>query len=106
MSFIDLVDHFVYGPFPEKEEDIFDCLSYSVNKWKLMTSNRSTYVNRLRLSDWKKLFQKLGSEIIECDEKKSDMVKGLIKDGKLSYLNKYSLEDAITRNILVVARKK
>jgi ubiquinone/menaquinone biosynthesis C-methylase UbiE len=106
VSFIDLVDHFVYGPFPEKEEDIFDCLSYSENEWKLMTSNRSTYVNRLRLSDWKKLFEKSGFEIIECDEKKSNIIKELLKDGKLSYLNKYSVEDAITRNIFVVAQKK
>lgn len=106
ISFIDLVDHFVYGPFPEKEEDIFDCLSYSDSEWKMMTSNRSTYVNRLRVSDWKKLFEKSGFEIIECTQQKSEIVKDLVANGKLSYLSKYSVEDAITRNIFVVAQKK
>jgi ubiquinone/menaquinone biosynthesis C-methylase UbiE len=106
VSFIDLVDHFVYGPFPEKEEDLFDCLSYTESQWKLMTSNRSTYVNRLRLSDWKNLFEKSGFEIVECDTEKSNIVNNLVESGQLTYLQKYSAEDAITRTMFVVARKK
>ena len=106
VSFIDLVDHFVYGPNPGKEEDIFDCLSYSESQWKLMTSNRSTFVNRLRLSDWKNLFEQSGFEMIECDTEKSEVINQLIAQGKLDYLNKYSKEDAITRTMFVVARKK
>lgn len=105
VSFIDLVDHFAYSPSGLDEKHMFDCLDYSHNIWKAMTWNRSTYVNRLRLSDWIALFEKSGFKILKLDIVKNKEIENMLENKELNYLKKYTIEDAISQNILVVAQK-
>ncbi|MEW6775264.1 MAG: class I SAM-dependent methyltransferase, partial [Bdellovibrionota bacterium] len=55
---IDLRDHYHLAD----KNHWLDCFSYGESLWNAMTSNRSSYVNRLRLSGWKKLFAEYGFE--------------------------------------------
>ena len=55
----DFRDHLHLG----NEEDWFDMHKYSNFVWNLQMSNRSSYVNRLIISDWIKMFQSAGFEI-------------------------------------------
>ncbi len=52
----DLRDHYHL----QDPERWLDCLRYPDWLWNAMTSNRSAYVNRLRLSDWRKLLEGSG----------------------------------------------
>jgi hypothetical protein len=55
----DFRDHLHLG----NEKDWFDMHKYSNFVWNLQMSNRSSYVNRLIISDWIKMFQSAGFEI-------------------------------------------
>ncbi len=58
---IDLRDHF----FCSTERLWNDCLKYSERTWWLMNSNRGTWINRLRKSDWVRIFENAGFEKTE-----------------------------------------
>ena len=47
----------------DNEEDWFDMHKYSKIAWDLQMSNRSSYVNRVTLRDWVKMFESAGLEI-------------------------------------------
>jgi SAM-dependent methyltransferase len=53
---VDLRDH--YHMFVPGRE--FDCLRHSPRVWRWMASNRSSYVNRWRLSEWQAAFNQCG----------------------------------------------
>lgn len=101
---IDLVDHFSYTD--DNPYMVFNCLKYSEWTWNAMTRNRSNYVNRLRSSDWIKLHEDKGFNIISSKTKASEFVQSRLKrDPALHYLRNYSESDAISTDIELVAEK-
>ena len=101
---IDLVDHFNY--LWKKDKLIFNCLRYSEKLWNLMTWNRSNYVNRLRLSDWKNLFNEAGYDVEYFETTENKIIESLYLKSKIKYLSKYTLEDAKTMSAYFVLKKK
>ena len=53
---VDLRDHYQLGD----ERKWLECLRYSDLMWAAMTSHRTSYVNRLRYSQWLALFEEAG----------------------------------------------
>ena len=53
---IDLRDHLFLGD----QKRWLECLRYGDRTWKLMTSNRSTFVNRMRASTWEDVAASVG----------------------------------------------
>ncbi len=103
VHFIDLQDHFFLGA---DNENLFNCLQYSDETWKAMTWNRSNYVNRLRYSDWTKLFEKNNLKITSEELITSDCIQKLYAKGEIDYLKKYNEKDAVTSMILLYCEKK
>lgn len=99
---IDLGDHMHYGIDPAKQ---FNCLRYSKRTWDLMSMNRSIYVNRLRVSEWRRLHQEAGFTIVAEKPHIDEYCKGLYEKGQLNYLSQINPEDRFASNILLVARK-
>ncbi len=100
---IDLVDHFNYTW--QKDALTFNCLKYPEWLWNLMTWNRTSYVNRVRLSEWMNLFKKEGFEIVSIETKENEKVKQFHENGKIDYLKKYSSTDACTMSVFIVVKK-
>jgi SAM-dependent methyltransferase len=99
---IDLGDHFSYGV---NEDLLFNCLQYSETIWNAMTWNRSTYVNRLRKTDWLKLHESAGFKIKSVDTEDSERIRSLYKEGKLAYLDRFSEEDKFCKTINIFCAK-
>lgn len=99
---IDLGDHMHYGLDPAKQ---FNCLRFGKKTWELMSMNRSIYVNRLRVSDWRRLHQEAGFSIVEEKPHIDEFCKDLYAKGKLQYLSRVSAEDRFASNLLLVVRK-
>lgn len=103
VSVIDLGDHSYYGkhkPYPER---VFDCLRYPEWLWNLMRWNRSSYVNRLRQSDWIRLFTEAGFVMWAQEATVSDDTARLLS--QLRYLHKYQHDDAVTCVLTVCTEK-
>jgi SAM-dependent methyltransferase len=103
VSLIDLGDHSYYGmdrPHPEK---LFHCLQYPEWLWNIMRWNRSSYVNRLRQSDWLHLLQSAGFKIEAVETAVSEETVRLLPS--LKYLTRYSYEDAVTSVLTVCCGK-
>ncbi len=62
----DLRDHY----YLQDETKWLDCLRYSDTLWRAMTSNRSAYVNRLRLSGWQGLLKDTGFQAVALEVKR------------------------------------
>lgn len=103
VSLIDLGDHSYYGMVPPHPDKLFHCLRYPEWLWNLMRWNRSSYVNRLRQSEWHTVFTQAGF-IFRAEEKvvSEDIVRWL---PQLPYLNRYSYEDAVTSVLTVCCHK-
>ena len=50
------------------EKEWFDMQKYSEFIWNLQMSNRSSYVNRLQMYEWKELFNRLNFKTLFIDE--------------------------------------
>ncbi|MGE3154005.1 MAG: class I SAM-dependent methyltransferase [Nitrospiraceae bacterium] len=98
---IDLADHGVY-PSGDRSR-LFDCLRYPDWLWNLMKWNRSSYVNRLRSSDWRAILSEAGFAIREWRGVESPDIEQVLSE--LSYLHRYSREDALTAVLIVCAEK-
>lgn len=72
---VDLRDH--YHMFVSGKQ--FDCLRHSARVWRWMAWNRSSYVNRLRLSDWQSLLSQAG---FLTDQLVSHEDEQLLKDNR------------------------
>jgi len=100
---VDLGDHSYYGrgtPLPLK---LFECLRYPEWLWTLMKWNRSSYVNRLRKSEWKRLFEEAGFVLnAEAGSVSQEIDRAL---PALRYLHKYSHDDAVTAVLTVWLEK-
>lgn len=102
---IDLKDHFSYiNPDPDV---IFNCLKYPGWLWKMMTWNRSNYLNRLRASDFAMLHESVGFKILIKNNEVSEHIRGTFNQNpKLGYLSKFAYEDAISCSVQIVVQKE
>lgn len=98
VALVDLESHLGGRNDPDR---MFEFLKYPRWLWNLMTSNRSSYLNRLRRSDWRRLLAETGFvEIVEdpvlarCDPEDLRRIR---------YLAPLSEEDRTTRRFLVRA---
>jgi len=103
VALIDLGDHSYYGCTANGPEKLFDCLRYPEWLWNLMRWNRSSYVNRLRRSDWIRLFDEAGFIVRTQEATVSKEIASLLP--QMKYLQKYSYDDAVT-SILTVCLEK
>lgn len=104
VAFIDLGDHsYYYRREPLQLLKLFDCIRYPEWLWNLMKWNRSSYVNRLRKSEWKRLFQEAGLVLRAEESRVSHEIEKALPT--LHYLHKYSHDDAVT-NVLTVWLEK
>lgn len=103
VALIDLGDHSFYGAGAASPTGLFDCLRYPEWLWNLMRWNRSTYVNRLRRSDWRRLFAQAGFVLRAQEAVVSQDIVRLLP--QLKYLQKYSYDDAVTSVLTVCAEK-
>jgi len=81
----------------------FDCLRYPEWLWNLMRWNRSSYVNRLRQSEWLDLFKRTGFVLRAKETSIREDVTPLLSS--LPYLQGYSYEDAVTSALTVCCEK-
>jgi hypothetical protein len=103
VAHVDLGDHSYYGREAPSPLKLFDCLRYSERLWTLMRWNRSSYVNRLRKSEWKRLFEEAGFVLnAEACSVSQDIDRAL---PTLPYLHKYSHDDAVTAVLTVWLEK-
>jgi SAM-dependent methyltransferase len=103
VAHIDLGDHTYYGRQPPPPLHIFHCLRYPTWLWRLMKWNRSSYVNRLRKSEWKRLFEATGFVArAEASAVSWEIVRAL---PSLHYLHKYNEDDAVTQVLTVWLEK-
>ncbi|MEX5215005.1 MAG: class I SAM-dependent methyltransferase [Nitrospiraceae bacterium] len=98
---VDLADHAVYRSGDRRR--LFDCLKYPLWLWNLMKWNRSSYVNRLRKSEWRAILSEAGFAIREWRGVESPDIEQVLSE--LSYLHRYSREDALTAVLIVCAEK-
>lgn len=96
VHYVDLRDHFYFG---EDNRDLFNCLQYKDSTWKSMTWNRSTYVNRLRYSEWHKLFADNGLVVTSEALTRSECVEQLHRQSQIPYLAHLDDVDAATATI-------
>ena len=103
VSVIDLGDHSYYGKNQSYPDKVFHCLQYPEWLWNLMKWNRSSYVNRLRQSDWMRLFAEVGFVMRARETVVNDHTVRLLSD--LWYLHKYQYDDAVTSALTVCMEK-
>jgi SAM-dependent methyltransferase len=103
VSLIDLGDHSFYGKTEPCPERIFDCLRYPEWLWNLMRWNRSSYVNRLRQSDWIRLLEKTGFVFRAKEATVNEDTIRLLPH--LGHLQQYDYEDAVTSVMTVCFEK-
>ena len=103
VTLIDLGDHTAYGRNETQALKIFECLQYSEREWNLMKWNRSSYTNRLRKSDWKRVFDEAGFVFRGEECAKSEEIARALPT--LPYLHRYSYDDAVT-SVLTVSLEK
>jgi SAM-dependent methyltransferase len=78
LAAIDLRDHY----FLHREEKWLNCLKYPEPLWLAMCSNRSSFVNRLRSSEWRLLFSEVGFDIRAFEEQTSTVLEELHRRGE------------------------
>lgn len=103
VAMIDLGDHASYGHTSPQPLKLFDCLRYPEWLWKAMRWNRSSYVNRLRRSDWLRLFRQAGFIVRKDVSRISEDIAAALPS--LPYLHGMSREDAVTHTLTVWLEK-
>lgn len=78
---------------------MFEFMKYSTRTWNAMTSNRSCYVNRLRLSDWRAYLVRAGYVDIVEQPLVATCPIATLRDQP--YLTHLSDEDISTRSVLL-----
>jgi Methyltransferase domain len=74
-------------------------LSFSESTWRRLFENEVQYINRMQRSDWLKLFEANGFELIEEEDQQTD-IKHLKLADKYSQLPKQDLECTVMRVLL------
>jgi SAM-dependent methyltransferase len=103
VALIDLGDHTFYGLKEPQPLKLFHCLQYSERMWNLIKWNRSSYVNRLRKSDWKRLVQQAGFDVRAEESRVSNEIAQALPT--LPYLHRYEYDDAVT-SVLTLCLEK
>lgn len=98
---IDLETHLGGRGEPDR---MYEFLKYPQWFWLLMTSHRSGYVNRLRLSQWRAVFRDAGFEIV--DERARQAPCELADMRAVPYLRPFSDEDLLTRAVTITSRPR
>jgi SAM-dependent methyltransferase len=103
LAHIDLRDHYRL----HDESRWLDCLRYPEPLWWAMTSNRSSFVNRLRSSEWLSLLRATGFEVESARELRSEVLHDLHRRGKVRrWGGSLTSADAAVYRIEVVARRR
>ena len=103
VSVIDLGDHTWYGTAESYPDRVFHCLRYPEWLWNLMRWNRSSYVNRLRQSEWMQLLSEAGFIVRAYETTVSESTVQCLS--QLRYLQKYQYADAVTSTLTVCVEK-
>ena len=103
ISRIDLRDHY----YLDREPKWFECLKYSEPMWRAISWNRASFVNRLRASDWRRLFVEHGLATRAESTKQSEVLARLHAGRDVSRrVRAMSAEDASTYLIDLVVEKR
>lgn len=97
---IDLETHLGGREDPQR---MYEFLRYPDWLWRLMTSNRSSYVNGLRLSDWREAMLDSGLQMVS--ERTTEAACGLQPLRRVRYLSHLSDEDLLTKHVTLTAKK-
>jgi len=81
LHYIDFRDHMHIQGDHEVHGDWLDCLTYGPRMFSAMFSNRSTYVNRLRLSEWLSILEDAGASVKLNEEKRFPLDPSFSSDG-------------------------
>jgi SAM-dependent methyltransferase len=103
VALIDLGDHSYYQEQPPQPLKLFHCLQYPEWLWNTMKWNRSSYMNRLRKSEWKRLFEEAGFVLRAEESRVSVEIDSALPT--LHYLHKYTHDDAVTHALTVWLEK-
>jgi SAM-dependent methyltransferase len=101
-AIIDLRDHY----FLHVEEQWLHCLRYSDLAWRAISSNRSSYINRLSSSHWTTLVGRAGFALRVYDRQQSPTLRRLHREGRIP-AHGFPLEedDVATYRLEIVAVK-
>lgn len=95
---IDLADHLRSR---RSAEGIYDCLRYPAWLWDLMADHRSTWVNRLRASDWRREISAAGLDIVVDRPRHTDVPLAELR--AMGHLRGLTDDDLATRLLHVAA---
>lgn len=97
---IDLRDHY----FLDREEHWLRCLGYSDTVWRAISSNRSSFVNRLRASQWISLLEEAGFSLRVFDKQQSELLRRMHCEHRIrTFDGPLTEDDAATYRVEVVA---
>ena len=99
-------DHFQHG---DASISPVNCLRFSEEEWHRLSGNRFMYMNRLRASDYRVIFEESGLEILDFEGVVDRESLALIESGGLPLDGRFqdkTAEDLATTELLVVARPK
>ena len=87
---VDLRDHY----YLHDERRWLECLRYPDFLWRAMTSNRSSFVNRLRYGHWRQLFRDVGYREVALEPKRSAIIAEAYSAGRIRSWSALSMDDA------------
>lgn len=102
LAHVDLRDHY----YLHDEPRWLECLKYPEPIWLAMTSNRSSFVNRLRISHWRQLFEQAGFAFEALDLRRSALLAEAYAAGKIRAWNPLGADDAQVVAFDCVCRKR
>lgn len=101
-AIIDLRDHY----FLHIEEKWLHCLGYSDTMWRAISSNRSSFVNRLRASEWATLFARIGFSVLKFERQESELLRRMHREGRIRMgSGTLTEDDAATYRLDVIVTK-
>lgn len=98
---VDLRDHYYLG----EEARWLECLKYPEPLWHAMTSNRSSFVNRVRASEWRAILERVGFTIEMMNLRRSALLAEAFSKGEIRSWAALTQEDAEVVTFDCVCRK-
>jgi len=101
IHFIDLSDHFQHQ---DQSITKINFLRFTDEQWQRIAGNEFAYCNRLRASDFLRLFSELSFKVIRNESEMDNESKASIKDGFLidEKFSSYSLDDLCTTTLRIM----
>jgi SAM-dependent methyltransferase len=84
---IDLTDHFSHS---DRELSAINFLKYSDDTWDRIAGNRFMYMNRLRIDDFRELFEQAEQKILSLETYRNDELAGLLQSKDFSVDERFS----------------